>query len=330
MVVLFSPQNILKAIAQAALVAAVLLPGFFSSGAAFSGEMESAQDLMARMAKASRELNYSGVFTYEHRGNLTSVKLVHEVRDGKIYERLLHMDGSQRDVVSRSDSLDCVRAGDMLLRGNTYKINDGNYSRLEDFYEFHIKGDDRIANREVSLVHVIPKDRYRYGYVIAIDKVSGLLLQSVLMNHAGQPLERFQFVDISIGSASSHQDMQADEGEFREINQADCVQVDRKIETPQSMWDVNWLPPGFVLASHQPPGAEGQESMMYTDGLAVFSVFIDSVQGKVLPSIDAKLGATVAVLTKVDISGNQYAICVVGEIPRGTAGQVAGAIRLAQ
>lgn len=330
MVVLFSSKNILKAIAQAALVAAVLFPGLFFAGKAFAGEMESAQDLLARMAKASRELNYSGVFTYEHRGNLTSVKLVHEVRDGKIYERLLHMDGSQRDVVSRSDSLDCVRAGDMLLRGNAYRINDGSYSRLEDFYEFHIKGDDRIANREVSLVHIIPKDRYRYGYVVAIDKESGLLLQSVLMNHAGQPLERFQFVDISIGGSSSYLDMQIEEGDFAEINQTDCIQVNRKIETPQSMWDVNWLPPGFVLASHQSPGAEGQESLMYTDGLAVFSVFIDSVQGTVLPPVDAKLGATVAVLTKVDISGNQYAICVVGEVPRGTASQVAGAIRLAQ
>ena len=330
MVVLFSSQNISKAIAQAALVAAVCFSGLFFSGKAFAGEMESAQDLLARMAKASRELNYSGVFTYEHRGNLTSVKLVNEVRDGKIYQRLLHMDGSQRDVVSRSDSLDCVRAGDMLLRGNALRINDGSYSRLEDFYEFHIKGDDRIANREVSLVHVIPKDRYRYGYVVAIDKASGLLLQSVLMNHAGQPLERFKFVDISIGSSSSYIDMQIEEGEFAQINQTDCIQVNRKIEASQSMWDVNWLPPGFVLASHQPPGAEGQESMMYTDGLAVFSVFIDSVQGTVLPPVDAKLGATVAVLTNVDISGNQYVICVVGEVPRGTANQVAGAIRLAQ
>lgn len=330
MVVLFSPCKTFRVISRAALVAAILLSGLMFPVSSLAGDMESAQDLMARMAKASRELNYSGVFTYEHRGNLTSVKLIHEVRDGKIYERLLHMDGSQRDVVSRSDSLNCVRAGDMLLRGNAYKISDGSYLRLEDFYEFHIKGDDRIANRDVSLVHVIPKDRYRYGYILAIDKESGLLLQSLLMNQAGQPLERFQFVDISIGSSSSYLDMQIKEGGFTEINQADCIEINRKISTPQSMWDVNWLPPGFVLASHQPPGAAGQESMMYTDGLAVFSVFIDSVQGTVLPPVDAKLGATVAVLTKVDISGNQYAICVVGEIPRGTASQVAGAIRLAQ
>lgn len=314
----------LKAIKLAALVAAVLL-----HGPLFAEQMESAHDLMARMAKASRELNYSGVFTYEHRGNLTSAKLIHEVREGKIYERLLHMDGTQRDVVSRSDNLGCLRTGDMLLRGNAYKINDENYSRLKDFYEFHIQGDGRIANRQVSMVHVLPRDKYRYGYVVAIDKESGLLLQSVLMSHTGKPLERFQFVDISIGESLPEMDFQITGGDFGDVDQADCVELNRKIDSPQSMWQLSWLPPGFVLASYQSPGEDGQESMMYTDGLAVFSVFIDSVQGTVLPPVDAKLGATVAVLTKADINGHQYAICVVGEIPRGTASQVASAIGLA-
>lgn len=317
-------QKSLKAIKLAALVAAVLL-----HGPLFAEQMESAHDLMARMAKATRELNYSGVFTYEHRGNLTSAKLIHEVRDGKIYERLLHMDGMQRDVVNRSDNLDCVRTGDMLLRGHAYKINNENYSRLEDFYEFHIKGDGRIADRQVSMVHVLPRDKYRYGYVVAIDKESGLLLQSVLMSHAGKPLERFQFVDISIADASAEIDSQLEGGEFDNVDQTDCVQLNRKIVSPPSMWQLNWLPPGFVLASHQSPGASGQESMMFTDGMAVFSIFIDSVQDKALPQVDAKLGATVAVLNNVEINGRQYAICVVGEIPRGTASQVASAIGLA-
>tara|TARA_B110000967_G_scaffold163624_1_gene170616 strand:+ start:1838 stop:2815 length:978 start_codon:yes stop_codon:yes gene_type:complete len=324
MVVFSSFKIAFKALKQAALVAAVLL-----HGPVFSAPMESAHDLMARMAKASRELSYSGVFTYEYRGNLTSVKLMHQVREGKIYERLLHMDGTQRDVVSRTDSVDCVRTGDMLLRGNAYKINNENYSRLEDFYEFHIKGDGRIANRHVSMVHVLPKDKYRYGYVVAIDKESGLLLQSILMSHTGKPLERFQFVDVNIGESSADIDLQLKGDEFGAVDQTNCIQVSRKIDALKSMWHMDWLPPGFVLASHQSPDAQGQEAMMFTDGLAVFSVFIDSVQGTVLPPIDAKLGATVAVLTKADINGHQYAICVVGEIPRGTASQVASAVSLA-
>ena len=82
------------------------------------------------------------------------------------------------------------------------------------------------------------------------------------------------------------------------------------------------------MASHKIADRDGQESMMFTDGLAVFSVFIDIDKGRSLPAIDANLGATVAVLTKADINNQEYAICVVGEIPRATANQIASAISL--
>jgi len=314
-----------KSIKLAALLAAVLL-----HGPLFAGTMESAHDLMARMAKASRELNYQGLFTYEYRGNLTSVKVMHGVRDGQTFEHILHMDGAQREAVRRTDNVDCLRAGDMLLRGNAYRINNDNYARLEDFYEFHIKGDGRIANRQVTMVHVLPKDKHRYGYVVAIDKESGLLLQSVLMSHTGKPLERFQFVEIVVGASLSEMGFDEEAEDFAgvAVDQVDCLEANRQVTSSPSMWRAQWLPPGFVIASHRAADENGQESMMFTDGLAVFSVFIDPDKGRSLPSIDANLGATVAVLTKADINNQEYAICVVGEIPRATANQIASAISL--
>jgi sigma-E factor negative regulatory protein RseB len=309
----------------AALVAAVLL-----HGPLFAAQMESAHDLMSKMAKASRELNYQGLFTYEYRGNLTSVKVAHGVHEGQTYERIQHMDGAQRNELRRTDNVDCLRTGDMLLRGSAYKINDQSYARLEDFYEFHIKGQGRIANRQVVMVHVLPKDKHRYGYVVAIDKQSGLLLQSVLMSHAGKPLERFQFVDITVGGSMAGLGFDLDSGSFTDValDQSNCIDDNRQITTSTSNWSTQWLPPGFVIASHEISDTDGQESMMFTDGLAVFSVFIDVDKQRSLPAIDANLGATVAVLTKADINNQEYAICVVGEIPRATATQIASAISL--
>jgi len=307
---------------------ATLAVAVFVNGPLFAGDLESAHDLMARMAKASRDLDYRGLFTYEYRGNLTSVKVMHSVRDGKTYERVVHLDGPKRQVLRRTDNAECLRTGDMLLRGNAYKITKDSYARLEDFYEFHIKGDDRVADRHVSMVHVIPKDTNRYGYIVAIDKESGLLLQSVLMNHLGKPLERFQFVEIAIGNAMSDDEFAREAEQFAKagVDQSNCLDADGKVDTEGSRWQTEWLPPGFVLASYQPADASGQESMMFTDGLAVFSVFIDSTQGNMLPPVDAKLGATVAVLTNIEINKKLYTICVVGEIPRATASQIASAI----
>ena len=308
----------------AALIAAV-----FVHGPLFAQQMDSAYDLIARMAKASKELSYSGLFTYEFRGNLTSVKVAHIVRDGQTYERIVHMDGPEREIVRRGDDMDCMRASDMLLRGSVLKITDNNYSHLQDFYNFYIRGDTRIAGRAVSVVNVIPKDKYRYGYIIAIDKETGLMLQSVLINSKGKPMERFQFVDISIGADLDNVESTSELPDSDDINidQSDCLRVDQQAKVSSSQWVPKWLPPGFVLSSYQPIGEDGQESLMYTDGLAVFSVFIDSAEKSgALPAVDANLGATVAVLTKGFFNKQRYAISVVGEIPRSTAREIASGI----
>ena len=314
----------LKKLKLAALIAAV-----FVHGPLFAQQMDSAYDLMARMAKASKELSYRGIFTYEFRGNLTSVKVVHIVRDGQTYERIVHMDGPEHEIVRRGDDKDCMRASDMLLRGSVLKINDNNYSHLQDFYNFYIRGDTRIAGRAVSVVNVIPKDKYRYGYIIAIDKETGLMLQSVLINGKGKPMERFQFVDISIGADLNNIEStpELSASDDIDVDQSDCLKADHQAKVSSSQWVPKWLPPGFVLSSFQPIGEDGQESLMFTDGLAVFSVFIDSDEKSgSLPAVDANLGATVAVLTKGFFNKQRYAISVVGEIPRSTAREIANAI----
>ena len=308
---------------------AALMAAVFVHGPVVAEQMDSAYDLMARMAKASKELSYKGLFTYEYRGQLRSIKVVHLVRDGKTYERIVHMDGPEREIVRRGDNLGCLRAADRLLRGGALKFNDG-YAELQDHYEFYIRGDGRIAGRQVALVEVLPKDKLRYGYIVAIDKETGLMLQSVLLSQTGKPLERFQYVDISFAADLDNFQLSSGmaESEGIDVNQSACLETNRAIDPESSVWEPQWLPPGFVLSSYQPADDKGQESWMYTDGLAVFSVFVDSNKGvDNFPPLDAKLGTTVAVLTKVRYNNQLYAVCVVGEIPRSTAGQIANAIR---
>tara|TARA_B110000046_G_scaffold185961_1_gene230820 strand:+ start:1945 stop:2931 length:987 start_codon:yes stop_codon:yes gene_type:complete len=314
----------LRQLKLAAVIAAV-----FVHGPLFSQQTDSAYDLMARMAKASKELSYSGLFTYQFRGNLTSVKVVHIARDGKTYERLVHMDGPEREIVRRNDDTNCMRASDMLLRGRALKINDNSYAHLEDFYNFYIRGDARIAGRQVTVVHVIPKDKYRHGYVIAIDKETGLMLQSLLVNSQGEPMERFQFVDVSIGENLDNDEFSLEliNSDNSDVDQSDCLEANQQAKVSGSQWVPKWLPAGFVLSSYQPVSADGQESLMYTDGLAVFSVFIDSaVKNRNFPGVDANLGATVAVLTNAVFNDKRFVITVVGEIPKSTAIQIVNTI----
>ena len=59
----------IKYLKLAALMAAV-----FAHGPLIAEQMNSAYDLMARMAKASKELSYKGLFTYEYRGSCAASK----------------------------------------------------------------------------------------------------------------------------------------------------------------------------------------------------------------------------------------------------------------
>ena len=57
-------------------------------------EVKSAAALLARMAKASRTLNYSGTFTYEDgAGSVESLTVSHTVDQGIEIERIAHLNG---------------------------------------------------------------------------------------------------------------------------------------------------------------------------------------------------------------------------------------------
>lgn len=65
--------------------------------------------------------------------------------------------------------------------------------------------------------------------------------------------------------------------------------------------------------------------LMFTDGLATFSVFIDSANEGV-PEGVAQRGATLAMMIGVEHNNQLYRITIVGEIPVVTAQRIAQGI----
>ena len=68
---------------------------------------------------------------------------------------------------------------------------------------------------------------------------------------------------------------------------------------------------------------QGVETLLFSDGLSVFSVFFDPQGGRLLPEVQAQRGATVAQLARVNARGGDFLVSVVGEIPIETAQRVA-------
>jgi sigma-E factor negative regulatory protein RseB len=177
------------------------------------------------------------------------------------------------------------------------------------------------------VVTLTPRDQHRYGIELHLDSETGLPLKSLLLSDKGQLLERFQFTELNTADVPSDQMLQPS---------ADCkpVQVAKgkaDAQKQQVAWHSDWLPPGFELsnaaARKDPDSKSLVTSLMYDDGLARFSVFIEPVSGAAVTDIRTQLGPTVAVSRRLTTPKGDAMVTVVGEIPIGTAERIALSMR---
>jgi sigma-E factor negative regulatory protein RseB len=67
--------------------------------------------------------------------------------------------------------------------------------------------------------------------------------------------------------------------------------------------------------------------MLYSDGLATFSVFVEQIESNSMPIGASVVGATVAYHHRVMEGSHHYGVTVMGEVPAMTAMMVAESVR---
>ncbi|WP_457969770.1 MucB/RseB C-terminal domain-containing protein [Pseudomonas sp. R4-84] len=285
-----------------------------------------AQDWLNRLSQAEQQQSFQGTFVYERNGSFSTHNIWHRVQDGKIRERLLQLDGSAQEVMRIDGRTQCVSGTLIAGLGNT---PDGTAraldpQKLKNWYDLAVIGKSRVAGRQAVIVALTPKDQHRYGFELHLDKETGLPLKSLLLNDKGQLLERFQFTRLNITSPSDA-DLQAS---------AECTAVAQdpnKATAVKTAWRSDWLPPGFELTSsvarNDPDTKVQVSSLMYDDGLARFSVFLEPLNGATATDTRTQLGPTAAVSRRLTTPQGEIMVTVVGEIPIGTAERIALSMR---
>lgn len=295
----------------------------FSFSTSAMDQLETVDELLQKASMSLQEKNYSGRFTYEFGSTLETLEIVHAVEDGVEFERISHLNGVKREFLRSGRSKNCVSPGGFLMRGGLISAG-GNAVSLSQNYHFYIRGDDRIAGRDASVIQAVPKDQYRYGLTLAIDKDSGLPLMSMITSERRNALERFQFVQLTVGESIDKQRLEPIDDHFTRLGGQD----ERCGELPQAQtdWYASWLPSGFVL-SHSSRDQKG-DALTYTDGLASFTLFI-SAKGdpQTVKQGVARRGATTALMTTLPHPEGMLSIVLVGEIPTRTAQQVVASVR---
>lgn len=308
------------------------------------------RDWLDDMNRAFAEQSYDGIVSHYSGQELATLRLVHMVVDGEQRERLVHLNGAPREIVRRGEEIVCMVApGDALLAlGENIPAGPfagafvRNYNRISDFYGLSFFGEDRVADRDAMRLAVTPRDEHRYGYRLWLDRETRLLLRSELIDVNGDRLEIFQFNQLLIGDQVDPGALEPDDAGGALVSHLTLATKKLQPVGKQDVnWQAGWLPDGFALAAADVRVAPGSDRavtrMMYTDGLAAFSLFIEAMPEPGAASMESRDGATVAVThLLVDDAGarmpetdapHPHLVTVVGEIPVLTARRIAENIR---
>lgn len=303
-------------------ITALLCVWLWWPGAALA---ETVAHWLDRMSHSHRELSYSGVISYQSADRMGAYRVVHGVENGREFEKIEPLDGGAEELVRLGHPVSCIHAGHQLLRFGDGDETNGLLGSLQRYYDVALGETTRIAERNAQQLIINPRDVYRYGYHLALDIETGLMLSSTLVNHRGQPIERFQYVQLALAereiapSRSAHvQPVHSPHGLLVAPGAAAAV-------ADKLPWLAGWLPAGFVLAETENDPVRGY-AQTFTDGLSVMSVFMEPAQQPV-DAILMREGATASYTRALQQNGRHWMLTVVGELPDRTVQQVASSVR---
>jgi len=258
-------------------------------------------DMLKGMSDADQKQNYQGTFILRKSDDLSALRVIHGIDGEGDWESLESLDGEPRKVVRHNNRVVSVYPERELVTirhtDTTQSLHPrlpDNIDQLDPFYSMTRLDDDRIAGHQTLVVDLLPKDQYRYGYRYWVDKNTGMLLRCDLLSEDKTIVEQMMFTSLDYLAIAPVQAF--DLHQFEQFNQQLLDEPEIDVQQNAGMsWTVNRLPKGFsltkssmrysrpalVLKSNSPDSIPPDLlHMVYTDGLASVSVFIEKNEGE--------------------------------------------------
>lgn len=286
-----------------------------------------------RIQKAALQQNYVGTFVYQQGSGVQSSHIAHySDMLGNEFEQIEGLDGTPREALRQNEMVYT------LLRNHRLRLVDKRENKdtfpalianpnidVLAAYELRKLNVDRVAGQECQQLALVPKDNLRYGYRLCVDARSGLLLRAQTLAENGKVLEQIAFSQVHIGAPNEKIKIQ----NALKITSA-WAQQNIAVQTAnmsQQGWLLEANQQGFKkLKELQRPVATGANAqvknyayqVIYSDGLAGISVFIEPINGKQQHKEGQMHRGATNVMSK---RLNQYWVTVVGEAPMATVKQ---------
>ncbi len=310
-----------------------LLFAFTAVAGSGVGSDPEAYKLLEKMWQASHQLNYEGTFAYLNNDQIETMHLTHTANGGQEQERLISLNGVQREVVRDNHSVVYIMPDNQLVAAKLRSESDGSLSNAKDlsqFYQLQIRQDDRVAGRQANVILIMPLDNYRYGHRMFLDAEHGLALKSEVLDGRGESVSQIMFTqlhvdpEITIDRQDDSANDMASRSNFSWVNQVPARRLNAKNSAMQvSPWIFSMLPEGFRLTVHtRRPTTKGRDRVdhfIFSDGLASLSVYIERMGAKKGLIGASKMGAINVYGRRID----EHQVTVVGEVPERTVRELA-------
>ena len=289
---------------------------------------------LERVRSANKHLDYVGTFIYQSGKHVEASRIIHRIDEQGEYERIEALDGRPREMVRFGDEVHYLMPEqdtfivDRLIAKRTFPAwVSASAADLAKYYQVQLGDKARVAGVDAQIIELTPRDSLRYRHMLWVDRESGLLVKSLILNEKGDVLERVSFNEVHIGEKADRALLQQasdyDTSNWREVNVCGT-----KIDEGKLGWRVSRPLPGFRLISSKQRSLSEVHGdvthLVFSDGLVAISVFIEARPSgaAAVPAEPAMIGATS--LYKRVVAN--YVITVVGEVPAQTVQKLGQAV----
>lgn len=247
--------------------------------------------LLKKIATAVRKQSYTGMYVYQHDGEVETFRMMHLLEGDNELEKRESLDGPVREFIRSNDQVNCylpeLPTNPVELRRRVSiklfpALLPDDPAEIVNLYHFKKQDVERVAGIDSSVLVMEPKDALRYGRKLWYDPNSGLLLRIGTYNSKREPVEQFSFIQLNIGGQLDRKSLKPRFANKIPLRPGDVIAAEGS--RPDSGFEIRPLPPGYRLLQ------EGKRMLghrnvqvshlMLGDGMAAVSVFVEPQQSQ--------------------------------------------------
>jgi sigma-E factor negative regulatory protein RseB len=299
-----------------------------------AGSGHDAAQWLERMSAAMSQMTYQGTFVYVQGDDVETMRITHVADEEGVRERLISISGVQREILRDSKGVRWVKGDDLSVMEDSAfsrsffpEIPLGQSDQASASYRLELGSSERIAGHSGRMLKITPRDEYRYGYTLWLEEPSALLLKWELLDSNHQRLAKLMFTDLRLGSEVDLDELKPS-SKLKEYQITESGLPSAKgLSHSNPRWQPSKLPQGFRLTSHRYRGQQGQqifEHLVYSDGLAAVSVYVESTDVDEQQETGiSRLGTTHA-FSRVN---EGVLITVIGDVPAITVQYIGNTVK---